>query len=346
MIRSNNLVRVLERLSRALKRYVPAAIAGSDIGVHQARVASRRLREAVPVLTQGLHGCKAGKARRKIRRLTRALGTVRELDVTLLVVDELRDRHGMPKAALAEVRAHVMEERERRRRAMHARLADVNLEKLHRRLDSVCEALAKPQPGHKWRSTLASRLVARAHRLDRAIDAAGRMYAPEALHRVRIASKKLRYSLEIANDTKAAPSARALTVMKRAQDTLGRLHDLQVLLVHIAEIGADGDRGQAVPDPGLAILARMLEDECRRLHGRYVALLPQLREVVEYARHDTAVRVSAANPRPARMTLSGSARERSGARGPRERPSQPASAKATAARRSFSEGGGAGRSPA
>ena len=46
----------------ALKRHLPAAIAGDDIGVHQARVASRRLREAVPVLSTGLKGSKAGKA--------------------------------------------------------------------------------------------------------------------------------------------------------------------------------------------------------------------------------------------------------------------------------------------
>ena len=41
---------LLERLARALKRHLPAAIAGDDTAVHQARVASRRLREAVPVL--------------------------------------------------------------------------------------------------------------------------------------------------------------------------------------------------------------------------------------------------------------------------------------------------------
>ncbi len=41
-----------ERRARALKRHLPAAIGGDGIGVHQARVASRRLREAVPVLAR------------------------------------------------------------------------------------------------------------------------------------------------------------------------------------------------------------------------------------------------------------------------------------------------------
>jgi CHAD domain-containing protein len=167
----------------------------------------------------------------------------------------------------------------------------------------VRECLETPQPGHTWRAALASRLIARARRLDRAIDAAGRIYAPEALHAVRIASKKLRYAIEIANDTKAAPSARALRIAKRAQDTLGRLHDLQVLQHHVAEITADADSPQAVLDPGLAILSRLIENECRRLHGRYVKMLPELCEVVEYARHAAAVRVTAPRPRPARMAL-------------------------------------------
>ena len=65
---------LLETRARALRRYLPAAVAGDDKGVHQARVASRRLREAVPVLATGLKGSKSKKAGRKIRRLTRALG--------------------------------------------------------------------------------------------------------------------------------------------------------------------------------------------------------------------------------------------------------------------------------
>jgi len=115
MNRPSPLVRLLERRTRALSRQLSAAIAGKDVGVHQARVASRRLREALPVLTAGLEHTKAGKAQRKIRKLTRALGTVRELDVTLHLIDELAERPAVPRAALAEVRALVIEDRERRR---------------------------------------------------------------------------------------------------------------------------------------------------------------------------------------------------------------------------------------
>lgn len=296
------LVRLLERRTRALKRQLAAAVAGKDTGVHQARVASRRLREALPVLTEGLQHTKAGKANRKIRRLTQALGTVRELDVTLHLVDELAERPAIPRAALAEVRALVIEEREQRRALMLERLDGVDAAKLGRRLEAVRQSLMNPAASHAWRAALAGRIARRARRLERAIDAAGQIYEPEGLHEVRIAAKKLRYALEIADDSGAAPCVEALRTIKRVQDTLGRLHDLQVLQHHVAAVGAAPRHRRSTPDAALAVLARMIEDDCRHLHGRYVATLPDLAEALVAARRDIPVRLTA-RKRSAKMTL-------------------------------------------
>jgi CHAD domain-containing protein len=296
------LVRLLERRTRALKRQLSAAIAGKDTGVHQARVASRRLREALPVLTEGLQHTKAGKANRKIRRLTQALGTVRELDVTLHLIDELAERPAIPRSALAEVRALVIEEREQRRAVMLERLEDVNAAKLARRLQAVRQALMAPAPRHAWRASLAGRIARRGRRLERAVEAAGQIYEPEGLHQVRISAKKLRYALEIADESGAAPCAESLRAIKRVQDALGRLHDLQILQHHVAAVGAAPRKGRSTPDAGLAVLARLIEDECRHLHGRYVAALPDLTLAVVAARRDVPVKLTA-RKRSAKMLL-------------------------------------------
>ena len=71
--------RLLAGRARALKQHLPQAVNGSDKGVHQARVASRRLREAVPVLTAGVKGSKAHKALKKaaieaVRNMARVRG--------------------------------------------------------------------------------------------------------------------------------------------------------------------------------------------------------------------------------------------------------------------------------
>jgi CHAD domain-containing protein len=262
--------RLLERTSRDLKRHLPSAVSGDDHGVHQARVASRRLRETVPVLATGLKGSKAGKARRKIRRLTRALGTVRELDVTLGLLDELARMDDVPRSAVEAVRAGVIAERDSGRESMLKRLNRVNVDKLHRRLASVAKAL-EASKDEGWREALGGRLVKRSGLLSEAIDAAGQMYAPERLHQVRIAAKKLRYGLEIASGIGTKSAAPLVRALKRVQDLLGQLHDLQVLLAHVAEVHAALTPGTGVTPHGLEALSRRIEGDCRHLHGRYVA---------------------------------------------------------------------------
>jgi CHAD domain-containing protein len=261
-----------------LKRHLPAAVAGDDHGVHQARVATRRLREAMPVLAGGLKKSKAGKARKKIRRLTGALGAVRETDVTLQILAELAQGEKLPRTAIEEVRAHVMAERDRRRTVMLERLERVNIDKLGRRLSTVAEALQRTD-SEAWRDVLSSRLLKRSRRLAEAVGEAGQMYAPERLHEVRIAAKKLRYALELAADSKIDGAAALLRPMKRVQDLLGRLHDLQVLQSHVAEVQAGPGASRPGMHAALEAVARQLEDECRHLHGRYLMTVSSLGEL-------------------------------------------------------------------
>jgi CHAD domain-containing protein len=303
--------RLLVRLSRELKRQLPKAVQGEGDGVHQARVTTRRLREAVPVLATGLKGSKAGKARRKIRRLTKALGTVRELDVTLGLLDELARSPEVTRNAVEDVRARVVEERDARRNVMLERLEQVNPEKLEKRLVSVGAALQEAT-AEPWRKALAARLLKRARRLSDTMDAAGHMYASDRLHLVRIAAKKLRYGLELAANSGVKEAAAHVRTIKRAQETLGKLHDLQVLQRHVAAVQAGAPSSRAHAREGLQDLARHIEDQCRLLHGRYVALVPPLREMVLAVRK-TIVPQLAHPPRRApavKMTL-----PRSGAQG-------------------------------
>lgn len=275
---SRPTTRLLQRLTRALERHLPAAIAGDNTGVHQARVTSRRLREALPVLSTGLKGSKAGKAIRKIRRLTRALGTVRELDVTLSLLDELASTPQLSRTAVEDVRAHVVHERDARRAVMLKRLERVNAEKLGRRLASVGTALqnATLEP---WRRALGSRLLRRSKCLVTAMDGAGHMYSPERLHDVRIAAKKLRYGLELASDSGVKQAAPHVRTIKRVQDLLGKLHDLQVLQTHVAAAQISGDTARPEPRAALEALAAHVEGQCRHLHAKYLSSCAALREV-------------------------------------------------------------------
>jgi CHAD domain-containing protein len=300
---------LLERRARALKRHLPAAIEGDGIGVHQARVASRRLREAVPVLAQDIKTGKAKKAERKIRRLTKALGAVRELDVTLTVLDELAAGDTLPRLGLEEVRTHVVEERELRRATMLRRLDKVKIDKMDRRLASVAEALQVAETEH-WRDALAARLSKRAKALSSAVAEAGQMYNPERLHQVRIAIKKLRYGLEVAAEGAVRAATPVVNRLKRTQDTLGRLHDLQVLESHVAAVQARPAE-RALPEDSLPAIARALENECRYLHGRYITSVPALAAATEATKLVVAQLIKpAAGRRHLKMALPARSRRR------------------------------------
>jgi CHAD domain-containing protein len=270
---------LLARRARALKRHLAEAAAGNGVGVHQARVASRRLRETVPVLATGLKDSKAGKARQKIRRITRALGAIRELDVTMALLDELVKREGVPRLALEDVRAHVMKEQERRREVMLKRLGRVNVEKLDKRLTSLAQTLEEAGTDD-WRDALSRRLLKRAKALHDAAAEAGQLYGAERLHAVRIAAKKLRYAAELAAESGVKAANQPVRTIKRVQDTLGRLHDVQVLQTHVAAVQALPPRA-AGAEGGLDIIARQLEEECRHLHARYVSTVGALQSAID-----------------------------------------------------------------
>ena len=269
---------LLLRRARDLERQLPAAMAGDDVGVHQARVASRRLREAVPVLAADTKTRK--NAERKIRRVTRALGTVREMDVTVQILDEFARGPGVPRDALEDVRAHVIAERDRRRETMLDRLRRVNTGKLNRRLEEVSIMIPGATLG-EWRGTLVARVGQRARRLRTAIQNAGQVYAAEQLHLVRIAVKKLRYALELVADSRLAAVRPMVNTLKRAQETLGRLHDLQVIEHHVAAVQALPPTRRGADANELNVIARMLADECRHIHARYVKQVPPLLDLVD-----------------------------------------------------------------
>ena len=261
----------LERFTRALHEMEEGGVRA----VHQTRVASRRLREVLPVLQ--LDPDVLRKLSRRLRKMTDRLGSVRELDVLAGILDELdkAGRHSQP--ALARIAAAVADERARKRERLLAKGQLRELRRVGAKLEKLAEALetqdAAPRRGtdrRSWMWAIDARVARRAATLATAISGAGTVYLPERLHDVRIAVKKLRYALELSTEVARMKSNPELRQLRRAQDVLGRLHDLQVLIDRAREA-----QGPVTPPDvnvwrDLDALVASLEDSCRRLHGRYM----------------------------------------------------------------------------
>ena len=102
------------------------------------------------------------------------------------------------------------------------------------------------------------------------------MYLPERLHTVRITMKKLRYALELSNEVAGTRRDSNLAALKRGQELLGRMHDLQVLIERIRQVQASLTPPNLTIWRNLDALIRSLEDECRVLHARYMRMRDRL----------------------------------------------------------------------
>lgn len=278
-----SLAELLRERALDVTRHLAAAIKGDIRGVHQGRVASRRLRESLPVTAAA--GTAAVRARKTFRKITRALGPVRELDVALAHLEEGLDGARIPRMAIERVRAHVQVERERRRERMLARLERVDLTGA---VGSVERIASRVRPALTERSAqaLGRRVRDRALGLQLAIERAGTLYHPERLHEVRIAAKKLRYALEVVSAASLANVGPAVRELKRVQELLGVMHDYQVLLEHVKAVAdatparrrgsREGGPRRAPGVAGLNAMAAAYDRECRKLHAAYLKCAPSL----------------------------------------------------------------------
>jgi CHAD domain-containing protein len=262
----------------AFTRELPRVEDGNIEALHRTRVASRRLRELVPLLE--LDGETARKLNRRLRRVTRRLGAVRELDVLMLLIEELVRSGRCSPGALEQVAMAVGRARAAARESLASKLPPAKLERLARELERAMRPLESDTPksgrggpkhsGRAWRFAMEARLARRAADVRSAIEVAGAMYVPEYLHDVRIALKKLRYAAELLKETGRGQATADITALKGAQDVLGRLHDLEVLLDWVRQVQASLSTPDLTAWRELGSLAHTVEDDCRQLHARYM----------------------------------------------------------------------------
>lgn len=279
----------------ALSRTLPPARAGDVTSVHQARVATRRLREALPLITRG---SSLRKHKRRVRLLTRALGPVRELDVALLTLDEFDNRQGtapsrsgrqdeVPRAGILSLQQAIRQERTRMQVDMRRTIDRTRLPKLSEKLVAAARKRDKESPGPrtvdpKQLAAARDRAARRAERLRIKIENAAAIYLADRLHEVRIAAKKLRYALEIVRDLSRSRATARILTLKRAQDLLGRIHDLEVLIARTRAIQGSPNAPTLRVSADMDLLVRRLETECRRLHGRYIAMRAPLLAICDH----------------------------------------------------------------
>jgi CHAD domain-containing protein len=207
--------------------------------VHQARVASRRVRAALGMFTDCFDTKKAAKWPKQVRKLTRELGAARDKDVQIefvaqfLATLEEHDKKNRPGVERLLLRLR------QGREALQSEVV-ATLDKLEK-TDTLAEMYGEMEKilftlrSHDTRLSSPFVLRAtRAHICDRRDDlvaCARSLDDPEDIrghHKMRIAAKKLRYTLEISDPVYEGRLADSITACKQVQSLLGDIHDCDV----------------------------------------------------------------------------------------------------------------------
>lgn len=256
-----------------------AARSGADAdAIHDMRVASRRLREAMRLLAP-LYPPKGFRTwYRRVRRITRALGPVRDSDVFIEDFAKLGGQVGdQGKRAIAFMVGYRTGLREHELAALNAELAGLDLERNRREFEAFAWRLADPGAVGTPLATFAYGAVA-----ERAAVVFGAQ--PPALieenvtrqHELRIDYKRLRYAVEVFAPCYDDAFDSLHETLTAFQDTLGDMHDMHVFLEMLrAPERADAARRAGVSVKGLAEVEGVLQERATARYRRFVALVEE-----------------------------------------------------------------------
>jgi CHAD domain-containing protein len=205
-------------------------------GLHDLRVALRRLRSWMRTYRRELDDTVRKKTRRRIDKLARATDQARDAEVMAASLARQQELPPRTRRGVAFLAAHIAAELDDASRKARGKLAA--------RLPNTLDALER-QLSHYWRRIAVGRQRGEQTMASATADLVGRQYRrfrrrltriessddDAVMHRARIAAKRLRYLLECLRDFSGITAA--CEQLSELQDLLGRCHDDHVVIARV-----------------------------------------------------------------------------------------------------------------
>ncbi len=222
------------QLSRMLGR-LPEVLSGSDPEeLHAMRVAGRRLRAAWRVFRDAFDPIAVDHFRTELRGVGAVLGAARDLDVRQgLLADYAARRNPSDASRLEPLGAMWRDERRTCAGEVGHLLTSRSFRRLAQELEEFARTddLLRAHPSQARDATVRTRIgstVWQAYEGTLAFDGNPARMDLERLHAFRIATKRLRYTLEFVRQPLGTPATRLLRRVVEFQDRLGDVHDLSI----------------------------------------------------------------------------------------------------------------------
>ena len=295
-------VRSLRKQVRQLAEHLGGIRRGEDIeAIHRARVASRRLRAALGMFRACWKRKQVKAWKRQIRRLARSLGEARDLDVLIEFLTSslagVSDRILVP--GIACLLSHVEHRRQRIQprvlKALDRAERGGAIEAMQARVRSTLEGAGDAEfVASEYVLGQAKKNVRK--RLKKLFDESSGLADAEQRerhHTMRIAAKRLRYTLELAGpvysgDPADGDLASTADAVKRLQTLLGEIHDCDVWVEKFKDFArkvageiqrcfGTSQRFERLR-PGLDYLRQERKDRRRQVFGELVTFWQELKD--------------------------------------------------------------------
>ena len=204
-------------------------------GVHSMRVASRRLRSAFGDFAPYLNKRRLLSPLKEIRTIADALGEVRDQDVALMALEEIAKQ---APSEFSKTLRELIEAREKVRDGARAELEELlekdRLKDLRTDFNDALTLATDGATPPKSETPISFADMARAIVHDRLRDLEKlsssfyRPMEPTQLHEMRIAAKRLRYSIELFEACWGSEIAKFAKQVAHLQTALGTVHDCDV----------------------------------------------------------------------------------------------------------------------
>jgi CHAD domain-containing protein len=266
---SRRPVELFEEYRDTFFTQLPLVRDGDADAIHQARIATRQLREILPLLHHDEKQLEASV--RAARAAGRALGRVRELDVLSSLLRKYEERVPATANATTSARTRLAREQGAARRWLIKRLDAIDLRVL--RTAGRGSSFLLP---HRWtwKRVLRDRLAIHAREASKALDHASGVYLPNRSHGLRISVKRLRYAMEAADRTGLFRAPRAFEDIKRAQAVLGQIRDAHLLRGGLGDWLADEKHSDAA-----RTLTGVIDAEIQRRQQKFLRVREGLADV-------------------------------------------------------------------
>ena len=268
--RASVAVRAVVRLQlRAFARQEVAARAGEVEAVHQLRVATRRLRATLRLFAPVLPAMFVTWTRQELEWLGGVIGAVRDVDVLIQAVGKRAARvEPSLRRALGPLGVATLDERAR----VHETLIEVLDSARARRLLDRLARFAESEPAVRSDERLGDLAAGLQTPLVRSVRRAGRRALaasePEALHRLRVRAKRLRYAVETLRGLGGRREQELVRRLTQLQDHLGEYQDITTQVHWLRDFAV---RAGVAPATvlGVGALIHELSRRGRKLHARF-----------------------------------------------------------------------------